>query len=121
MVGNENNLMVWSEGENSIAQTIHSRGLLTDLAQWPTNHASRITALLREAGNEILPQNMLENASYGKVIKREGREIEVTINERGEGTSKINLMARSIVLSITSAAPVCLNGAQEHVGIASGK
>lgn len=76
---------------------------------------------LEEAGNEILPQNMLENASYGKVIKREGREIEVAINERGEGTSEINPMARFIVLSRTSAAPVCLNGAREPVGVASGK
>lgn len=76
-VGNENNLMVWSEGENSIAQTTNARGLLTDLAQRPANCASSIIALLREAGNEILPPNtgMLENASYGKVIKREGREI----------------------------------------------
>lgn len=32
-VGNENNLMVWSEGENSITQTMNARGLLTDLAQ----------------------------------------------------------------------------------------
>lgn len=33
LVGNENNLMVWSEGESSITQTINARGLLTDLAQ----------------------------------------------------------------------------------------
>lgn len=120
-VGNENNIMVWSKGENSIPQTIDAGGLLTDLAQRPANCASSIIAPLREAGNEILPPNMLENASYGKVIKREGREIEVAINERGEGTSKINPMARFIVLSSMSAAPVCLNGAQEPVGVASGK
>lgn len=32
-VGNENNLMVWFEGENSITQAINTKGLLADLLQ----------------------------------------------------------------------------------------
>lgn len=42
-----------------------------------------------------MPKNILQNASCGQVIKRtRGREIKVAVNERGEGTSKINLMTR---------------------------
>lgn len=50
-----------------------------------------------EAGNELLPPNILENAAYGKVIKIKSRAILGAIRERVEGTSRINRMAQFAV------------------------
>ena len=54
--GNENNLMVWSEGENNITQAINTGGLLADLSQWPANCASHSMALLRKRGMKSCPK-----------------------------------------------------------------
>lgn len=47
-VGNESNLMVWSEGESPITQTISTGGRLADLIQWPANG---LPVLLHSWGN----------------------------------------------------------------------
>jgi hypothetical protein len=68
-VGNEDNLMAWSEGENSITQATNTRGLLADLLQQPAN-VLRYYSTLGEAWQEVLPENILENASCGKGTKK---------------------------------------------------
>lgn len=70
-MGSENNLGLWVEGENNVTQTLDIRGLLADLSRCPADCACNITALLRKQGVEACPQNILENASCGKVIKAE--------------------------------------------------